>query len=62
MKSDLLKMEILGIRVTDDGRTVIDNKAKKINCAMEWKNLGAFESFLAERLTAPIAAADANSK
>ncbi len=62
MKRDLLEMETLGIRVTDDGHTVIDNNAKKINCAMQWKNLGAFESFLAERLTTPIASADTNTK
>lgn len=73
---DLLETQTIGIRVTDDGRTVIDGKAKKINCAMKWKDLGAFESFLVERLTAPaipaptsdtagqpaVAPADANSK
>jgi hypothetical protein len=41
---------------------VIDGKAKKINCAMKWKNLNAFENFLVERLTTPVGAADANSK
>jgi len=46
--------------VTDDGRTVIDGKAKKISCAMKWKNLDAFEKFLVERLTKPIAVAEAN--
>lgn len=50
---DLLETESIGIRVTDDGHTVIDNKAKRINCAMKWKDLSAFESFLVERLTAP---------
>jgi flagellar basal body rod protein FlgG len=44
-------MEKLGIRVTDDGYTVIDNKAKAINCATEWKDLSAFEDFLVARLT-----------
>ena len=53
MKRDFVEMEKLGIRVTDDGRTVIDGKAKKINCAMKWKDLIAFESFLVERLTSP---------
>ena len=76
MSHDLLEMENLGIRVTDDGRTVIDGKAKKINCAMKWKNLDAFENFLVERLTSPtipapasdtagqpaVTPADANSK
>jgi inosine-uridine nucleoside N-ribohydrolase len=56
MRSDLLEMENLGIRVTDDGRTVIDEKAKKINCATKWQNLDAFEDFLIERLTRPVGA------
>jgi len=47
----LLAMEKLGIRVTDDGYTVVDNKARTVNCAMEWRNLPAFESLLVERLT-----------
>ena len=47
----LVKMEKLGIRVTDDGYTVIDENAKEINCAVEWKDLDAFEGFLVERLT-----------
>ena len=51
MNCDLAKMETLGIRVTDDGYTAIDGKAKKINCATSWKNLGAYEDFLVERLT-----------
>jgi inosine-uridine nucleoside N-ribohydrolase len=55
MRNDLLKMENLGIRVTDDGFTAIDEKARKINCATEWKNLGAFEDLLVERLTNPVA-------
>jgi inosine-uridine nucleoside N-ribohydrolase len=60
MSHDFVEMENLGIRVTDDGRTVIDNKAKKINCAMKWKNLDAFEKLLVERLTKPLAVAEAN--
>jgi len=48
---ELLVMERLGISVTDDGYTVIDNNAQLINCAMEWKNLSAFEDLLMDRLT-----------
>jgi len=51
MSTDLVRMEKLGIKVTDDGYTKVDDKAKVINCATEWKNLGAFEDFLVERLT-----------
>jgi len=59
MKTDLLELENLGIRVTDDGMTAIDDKAKKINCATKWKNLGGFEDLLVERLTSPVGTADA---
>jgi inosine-uridine nucleoside N-ribohydrolase len=47
---DLLEMERLGIRVTDDGYTVVDDDAKAINCAMAWKDLLAFQDFLVDRL------------
>jgi hypothetical protein len=36
--------------VTDDGRTVEDPKGKQMNCALDWKNLPAFETFLVDRL------------
>ena len=49
---DLLVMEDLGIRITDDGFTVIDDTAKTVHVATEWKDLPAFEKFLADRLTA----------
>lgn len=48
---ELLVMEELGIRVTDDGYTVIDDNAKKVNCATYWKDLSAYEDFLVSRLT-----------
>jgi len=47
---DLLQMEHLGIRVTDEGNTVIDGQAKKIHCATGWKDLDAFEDLLLERI------------
>lgn len=50
-QQDLCVMEKLGIRVTDDGFTVEDPKAKRINVATSWKDLPAFEDLLAERLT-----------
>ncbi|NIP22947.1 MAG: nucleoside hydrolase [Phycisphaerae bacterium] len=50
MTEKLVKMEKLGITVTDDGYTRIDKNAKVINCATEWKDLGAFEDFLVDRL------------
>jgi len=51
MSTDLVKMEKLPIKVTDDGYTRIDKNAKMINCATEWKDLSAFEDFLVDRLT-----------
>ncbi|MHC4394131.1 MAG: nucleoside hydrolase [Planctomycetota bacterium] len=51
ISTELVQMEKLGIRVTNDGYTVIDDNARVINCATRWKNLGAFEDFLVKRLT-----------
>jgi len=51
MSTELVRMEKLPIKVTDDGYTRIDDQAKAINCATEWKDLSAFEDFLVERLT-----------
>lgn len=50
MSTKLVKMEKLRIKVTDDGYTKIDEAGKLINCATAWKDLGAFEDFLVERL------------
>ncbi|HEX2973190.1 MAG TPA: nucleoside hydrolase [Tepidisphaeraceae bacterium] len=49
--NDLLTMEKLNIRVTDDGMTVIDPKGKSVNVATSWKDLPAFEDLLVKRLT-----------
>lgn len=51
LSEELLRMEQLPIRVTDDGYTVIDRKARVVNCATKWKDLDAFEDFLVRRLT-----------
>ena len=48
---DLCEMEDLPIRVTDDGKTVIDDSAKKMSVATRWKDLAKFEDMLVERLT-----------
>ena len=48
--NDLCKMETLPIRVTDGGMTVVDQGAKKMQVATEWKDLGAFEDLLVKRL------------
>lgn len=46
-----LVMESLGIRVTDEGRTIVDDRARRIRCATDWVDLPAFEDLLVERLT-----------
>ncbi|MGC9944379.1 MAG: nucleoside hydrolase, partial [Verrucomicrobiota bacterium] len=50
MHQDLFVMEQLHLRVTDDGFTVIDPQARMVNVAAQWKNLDAYETFLANRL------------
>jgi inosine-uridine nucleoside N-ribohydrolase len=47
---DQCVMEKLNLRVTDDGFTVIDPQARPVNVAAKWKDLGAYEDFLVERL------------
>lgn len=47
------KMERLGIRVTDDGFTVVDGQAKQMNVATEWTNLDGFRNLLVNRLCGP---------
>jgi hypothetical protein len=46
-------MERLGIRVTTDGFTVIDDQARHMNVATEWKNLDGFRDLLVNRLCGP---------
>jgi len=50
-KQDLCKMERLGIRVDDEGFTHIDDQAKEMWVATEWKSLDGFRDFLVRRLT-----------
>ncbi len=47
---ETLEMEDLPVRVTDDGFTRIEDGARQTRCATEWKDLGAFEDLLVERL------------
>jgi inosine-uridine nucleoside N-ribohydrolase len=50
---DLVKTETTGIRVTDDGMTVPDPKARSLTWAVEWASLDGFEDWLTDRLTTP---------
>jgi len=49
-REDLVVMEDLPIRVTDDGFTRVEEGAKIIRCATAWRDLGAFEDLLVVRL------------
>ncbi len=49
---DFLEMETLGIRVSDNGETLVDSSAKQLRCATRWKDLPRFKEFLVNRLLA----------
>jgi inosine-uridine nucleoside N-ribohydrolase len=50
ISEDYLVMKDLGVRVTDKGKTVVDDSAKHMNVAVEWKDKDAFYAWLVERL------------
>ncbi len=47
---DLCKIERLGIRVSEDGYTLIDQQAKPMHVATAWKNLDHYRDLLVQRL------------
>lgn len=51
LAEDWVEMETLGVRVTDDGYTRIDEAARRVRCATAWRDLSAFEDSLVQRLT-----------
>jgi hypothetical protein len=55
MSRDLVKTERTGVRVTDEGMTLADPKARPLDWAVDWASLDAFEEWLADRLAAPAA-------
>ncbi|MBD3241570.1 MAG: nucleoside hydrolase [Chitinivibrionales bacterium] len=54
---ELCRMERMGVRVTDDGRTVRDDTGALLDVALEWKDKEAFLDLLTERMLAPVLAA-----
>lgn len=48
---DLTEMKQLPIRITDDGFTRVEDGAKRVDCAVKWKDLDGYETWLVERLT-----------
>ena len=54
-EQELTGMETLGIRVDDQGHTLIDPSAKKMQVATTWNDMGRFEDLLLGRLIGPAA-------
>lgn len=50
INTDLVQRQRLPIRITDDGFTRVENGAKDVECAVKWKSLDGYESWLAERI------------
>ncbi len=48
---ELCNLERLGIRVSDDGFTLIDEQAKRMDVATGWKSLDGYRDLLVRRLT-----------
>jgi pyrimidine-specific ribonucleoside hydrolase len=47
----LVDMRRLPIRVSDDGFTQVEEGAKLVDCAVKWKDLDGYRSWLVDRLT-----------
>ncbi len=47
---EFLETETLGVRISDQGETLVDSSAKKVKCAIRWKDLRAFKELLTSRL------------
>jgi inosine-uridine nucleoside N-ribohydrolase len=45
-----LTMERLPVVVTDDGKTLLDESGRQVNCATDWRDREAFLDFLTDRL------------
>ncbi len=50
---ELLEVETINLSVSDDGFTKIDEGGVPVRCATAWKDLGAFEEHLTERIVGP---------
>ncbi|MBL9134251.1 MAG: nucleoside hydrolase [Verrucomicrobiales bacterium] len=52
--ADFCRLETLPVRVTDDGFTRISEGAKTMTAATSWRDLGAFNQWMVDRLTTPL--------
>ena len=50
---ELVSLETLGVRVTDEGMTVPDPGARPMKWAVDWKDLDGYEEWLTTRLLGP---------
>jgi inosine-uridine nucleoside N-ribohydrolase len=50
---ELVSLETLGVRVTDEGMTVPDSGARPMKWAVDWKDLDGYEEWLTARLLGP---------
>lgn len=48
---DWINFENLGLSISDEGYTLIDDQGDKVKCATTWRSLAAFEDFVISRLT-----------
>lgn len=48
---DLVEMQQLPIRISDDGFTRVETGAKDVDCAVKWKDQNGYETWLADRLS-----------
>ncbi|MEM8533787.1 MAG: nucleoside hydrolase [Chloroflexota bacterium] len=46
-----LRVEELGVRITDDGYTILDDEGRPTQIAIDWNDLDSFENALVQRLT-----------
>lgn len=53
---DFCRMERMGVRVADDGRTVRDENGAMLDVAIEWNDMDGFLDMLTERLLDPVIA------
>ena len=50
LDTNLLEMQELCIKITDEGKTIVDENGKRINVAIDWKDQRTFYDFLINRL------------
>ncbi|OQA04357.1 MAG: Pyrimidine-specific ribonucleoside hydrolase RihB [Planctomycetes bacterium ADurb.Bin401] len=68
-ETDMLEIQTVGLKITDDGYTIPDPDGKQVRCALDWKKGTAFEDYIvnvlvgksAPQFTRPIVAVGESS-